>query len=270
MADEQIVEDKVTDEDQGESQVTEDDLRDLKYSSDGVEDSNESDEPDEPTEDESTEDGTEDGKTDDQAEEADSQEEATFVKEFPNIKGDTLEEYVKELEKTQRLSTAEGKRLAEELAKRPSSETEKTDPPIDTSNITDLYVKQEMDDRIRTAYNDFSKKYPQVADQAEYSKFVNEVKVLSNTILESQGRLAKPDELYRKAAAILDWESTQPTAEDKLKDAVRNNSSASKTSSSTKKTSSSKVTEAMIATNRKMYPGKSDAEIREELEPYIQ
>lgn len=258
MEDEQIVKDGVDD-----AEVTEDDLRDLKYGSDEVETSNEEDESNESNENEESEDGEEDGQTDDQTEES---QDSTFVKEFPQIKGDTPEEYAKNLEAAYGQSFAELKRIRDD--KQPK-DNEKT-APIDTSNITDLYVKSEMDERIRVAFADFSKKYPQVSDASEYDKFVNEVKVQSNTILESQGRLATPAELYRRAAIMLDWESTAPTSEEKLKSTVKENSSSSKTTSSTKKASTSKVTEAMIIANRKMYPDKTDAQIREELEPYIQ
>jgi hypothetical protein len=99
--------DPVVDDDK---QVTEEDLRDLKYGNDEVETSKEADETDdtdEPEED-SEEAGDEDGQTDDEAtdesEETDQPESADdsaeYVKEFPQIKGDTLEEYTRNLEKS--------------------------------------------------------------------------------------------------------------------------------------------------------------------------
>lgn len=259
MADEQIVEDKVSDDPVvSDDQVTEDDLRDLKYGSDEVETSNEEDESDESDETEDTEEeGEEDGQTDDQA---------TFTKEFPNIKGDTPEEYAKNLEIAYQNSTAEALRL-KGLTDKPADNAEK--PVVDTSDPVALFMKQKMDEEITTAYTKFADQYPQVKSEPEYAKFTSTVAELSQTILQSQGRLAPPAELYKKAAAILDWQSEVPTPDDKLKDAVRNNTSTSRTSSTTKKTSTSKVTDAMVATNRKMYPNKTDAQIREELEPYV-
>lgn len=263
MDDEQIVEEKVVDDDQP---VTEEDLRNLKYGEDGVETTTVADEPSETTEEAETTEETvseEIGQTEETAE-----EETQFVKQFPQIKGDTPEEYAKNLELAYQNSTAEALRL-KGLTETPAPE-EPLQQPIDTSNITDLYVKQEMDEKIRVAYGDFQKKFPQVNDPTEYAKFTNEVAAFSNTILQSQGRLAPPAELYTKAAVSLGWEPETPSQDDKLKVAVKESASSSKTTSSTKKVSASKVTDAMIAANRKMYPGKTDDEIREELEPYIQ
>lgn len=259
MADEQIVEEEVADNDQP---VTEDDLRDLKYGSEEVETSeNEEDESEETTEEEESEEETdndEDGQTEPQVD---------FVKQFPQIKGDTPEEYAKNLELAYQNSTAEALRL-KGLTEKPVKEEDK--PDITESDPVSLYMKQKMDDEITTTFADFAKLYPQVEDQVEYTKFTSTVAELSNTILQSEKRLASPKELYRKAAVILDWQSQEPTAEDKLKNAVKATASSSKTPGVTKKTAStSRVTDAMIAANRKMYPGKTDAQIREELEPYV-
>src|SRR6266568_1451888 len=104
-------------------------LRKAKYGKDDVENSDEDeDEASETDEsnDESEDASDEDGQTDDEAEDENSEDESTddsdeedsdFVKEFPNIKGNTLEEYAREMEKTLRLSNTEGKRLADELTK---------------------------------------------------------------------------------------------------------------------------------------------------------
>ena len=99
--------------------VTEDDLRKLKEES-IVETSKEGDEVDETNEtnEDSEEAGEEDETSDSQEEDAeeDSQDdsaEATsdFVKEFSNIKGDTPEEYARNLEIAYKNSTAEAIRL---------------------------------------------------------------------------------------------------------------------------------------------------------------
>ena len=247
-----------------DSEVSEQDLRDLKYGNAEVEDSNESDETDETKEEETeTSEETEEESTEEEAK-SDDEEETSFVKEFPNIKGDTPEEYSKNLEIAYKNSTAEFQRLRAEGLKTKPEEAEDTD-----SNVASLYAKQKMDEEIMTAYTDFSKKYPQVNDESEYSKFTNEVATLSSTILSSQKRLASPNELYQKAAVILGWEPNSPTSQDKLDAKVLDTAANSKTNGGKAKVSKSKVTDAMIAANRKMYPNKSDAEIREELEPYV-
>lgn len=266
---------QVVDNAADDSPVTEDDLRNLKYGEDGVETSQEADEPDEADEaEENAEDSTEEGKTDDQAEETEETEdntEVSFVKEFPHIKGDTPEEYAKNLEIAYQNSTKEALRLKGLAETTQGKDEAEDDTTTDVSDVTQLYAKQKMDEEIMSAYTDFSTQYNQVNDPVEYDRFKRKVSVLSRTILEDEKRLAPPAELYRSAAVLLGWESqTAPSEEDKLKAAVKDSAATSKTTSSaTKKKSVSKVTDAMVAANRKMYPNKTDAEIREELEPYV-
>lgn len=287
MADEQIVDENAADD--SATATTEEDLRDLKYPKDDVETSdNEEDEPSEDTdtEDDSEEAGEEDGKTDDSQEEESEEEPPTFVKEFPHIKGDTPEEYARNLEKTKRESDTEGKRLYDENQEL-KRQLGLSGPPDVTPKVADvgetledevelspeaLFMKQELNDRINKAYDAFSKKFPQVQNEAEYAKFSNEVATLSRTIQVSQKRFPSPEELYSKAAVILGWEPADapPTPKDKLDNAVINTGATSKTTSGGKKgATKSKVTDQMVAANRLMYPNKSDAEIRAELEPYV-
>lgn len=259
--DEQIVDEK-------DKPVTEDDLRALKYGDKDVETDKTEDEPAETEEDEETSEETEDeeiGKTEDDVE-GEEESEPTFTKQFPQIKGDTPEEYAKNLEKAYENSTAEAMRL-----KTPAPDVEKKeDDEVDTSNVTSLYAKQQMDKAITAAWTDFQKQYPQTTDPNEYAKFSSTVTTLSNTILQSEKRLAEPRELYDMAAGIMKWQPETPTKEDKLKIAVKDNAASTRSTGSTKPSTKSKVTDAMVSLNRKMYPNKSDAEIRKELEPYVQ
>lgn len=207
------------------------------------------------------------GQTDDQATE-ESTEEPSFVKQVPSIAGDTEEEYRKNLETAYQQSTAEALRL-KGLADAPKTEDGETQE-IDLSDPLRLYAKQKMDEDISKAFSDFSKDYPQVSDQAEYDKFTVEVATISNTIMNSQKRLASPEELYTKAAIILGWEkSSSPDGKEKLSMALKDNGATTKTTSATSTKPKSKVTEAMIAANLLMYPDKTEAQIREELEPYV-
>lgn len=283
------------------TKVTEEDLRKLKYGDEDVDDSDKNQNQDETSEDDEDDDDTEDtgdddGKTDDETEEDDSDEDSEedsddddseFVKEFPNIKGDTLVDYTRNLEATISSSNKEGKRLADENAvlKDRVAALEAGDKGADgkDSKGSDAgaednlspeqgYIRQKMNEEIDKAFGEFRKSYSQVEDAAEYSKFVNEVKILAQTIKQSQNRFASPGELYTKAAAILGWEpSDKVDNKDRLKVALKDKAAVSKTSSSTgKKAPKSKVTDAMIRANRKMYPNKSDEDIRKELEPYVQ
>lgn len=270
MATNAKVEDVVDDD----KPVTEEDLRDLKYPEDGVENSEETDEPTDGDEDKEEPDEP----VGDEPEDEDSDEETSdFVKEFPQIKGDTPEEYAKNLEIAYKNSTAEAMRLAK---KDPVDTTPKEnavgdvdDAEVDALTPTELYVKQQLENDIQTAFNEISDQYSsQVQNDTEYAKFVKTVSTLSKTIYDGEGRLAPPKELYETAAAILKWtpDKPAPTEKDKLNAAIKEGAASGKTSSGGKKGSGkSKVTDQMIMVNRKMYPGKTDAEIREELEPYV-
>jgi hypothetical protein len=254
-------------------QVTDEDLRKLKEDSEvetleGADEAQDTDE----TEEESKETGEEDGKTDDQAEEEEEQSEDSFVKEFINIKGETLEDYARNLEEAYKQSTGEAIRLKGELDKAPKDTEigETSDAEVDLTDPVSLFMKQKMDEEITTAYNDFSKSFPQVQDATEYAKFTNEVATLSQTILQSQKRLASPKELYSKAAVILGWEPDATVDnKDKLNIALKGSASISKTTSATKPKSTSKITDAQVTIAKQMggwTDGKSDAEIRKELE----
>lgn len=267
-----------------DTEVTEDDLRDLKYGPDGVETSQEEDEPtglDEGAEDskEAGDDG-EDKPTED-AEEGDEAEEdsaAEFVKEFPNIKGDTPEEYAKNLEIAYGHSFEELRRIRDEEVAKPATVAKEDDggeeAPGTTQDLSplELWAKQQLDKEITTAYADIVKKYPQaLATSIEYPQFTRTVDALSRTIKQSEGRLASPGELYEMAANILKWSPEDvPDKSERIAAAAKDGAATSKSGSVTKPKSKSKVTDAMISTSRKMYPGKSDDEIRKELEPYVQ
>lgn len=222
---------------------------------------------DEASDDETEDNSAEDGQTGDQT--TDEAEAPSFVKQVPSISGDTEEEYRKNLETAYQQSTAEALRL-KSLADEANSKTDEGEE-IDLSDPLRLYAKQKMDEDISKAFADFSKEYPQVSEVSEYNKFTNEVAALSSTIMTSQRRLASPEELYSKAAIILGW--TKESIEDdkdKLSMALKNNAASSKTTSGTAKpTTKSKVTAAMIEMNQKMYPDKTEDEIRKELEPYV-
>ncbi len=265
--------------------VTEDDLRSLKYSDEEVETSQDEDETsDEDDSDESDEDAVADDEgdqipdSDDEEDELDApaEGESTFVKKFPNIKGDTPEEYARNVEIAYENSTAEALRLkgvaeAPPVSNPPPADAEDEGSFVDTSNPLTLYAQQKMDEDIKIAYGDFKKDYTQVEDKEKYLEFKQGVAALSDTILRLEKRQASPKELYRKTAAMLGWEKTStPSSKEELGMAIKQNGAASKSSPATKPPVRSKVTAEMVAANKKMYPDKTEAEIRKELEPHIQ
>jgi hypothetical protein len=285
-----------------DAQITEETLRrdKEKLEQDGVDsstDDDETDADDDQSDDDSESEGDDDGKTDDETQDDDSEDDSqddsddddsdSFIKEFPNIKGDNVPDYARNLEQAYKNSTAEAIRLKKENDELKAKDTSIGDDSSDSSDdsgetgdkpkpITDptqLYMKQKMDEEIVAAYTDFSKDYDQVDDPEQYNKFVATVGQLSKTILDSEKRVASPRELYSKSAVILGWQPNKkaPTKDEKAKIALKGRIGTSKGSSGPKKPGSkSKVTEEMLAVNRKMYPGKTDAQIREELEPHVQ
>lgn len=145
----------------------------------------------------------------------------------------------------------------------PVIETPKTD-----LTASELYIKQKQDEEIATAFADVTEKYPQVKDPEEYKKFTDMANTFGKTILDAQGRLATPAELYSKTVIALGWTDD---SKEKLGAALKDGAGSPRISSGAGQgPQTSKVTDAMILANRKMYPGKTDAEIREELEPHVQ
>lgn len=209
----------------------------------------------------------EDGKTDDQADKS-VETDSEFVKEFPNIKGDTLEEYQRNLEIAYRNSTSEALRLKglAEAKPEPEEENEEESP----SDPRLLYLDQMLQKDITDSFNEFSKHYPQTKDPEEYEKFQTEAANMSQYIMQTQKRVAPASELYSKVAVILDWKpETVVDDKDKLDSALKDRASQSKTTSATKPKSTSKITDAEIQIAKSMggwTDGKSDAEIRKELE----
>lgn len=195
--------------------------------------------------------------------------ETTFTKLVPSIAGDNLEDHAKKLAEAYQASTAEALRLKAELEKgqAPAAETPVT--PTTTLTPEQLYINTKIKEESDAAYAELAKNYPQATDAEEYKKFTHNAQILGKTITEAEGRLPSPKELYAKTAVLLGW-TAQDNAE-KLAAAVKDGASSPQVSSGAPApTPKSKVTDAMIIANRKMYPGKTDAEIREELEPYIE
>lgn len=252
-------------------EVTEEDLKKLKEDSkvepekaDEIQSTEESDEESEETD---TEEETEEESQDESDEDS-----SEFVKEFPNIKGDTPEEYARNLEIAYQNSTAEALRQ-KALAEAKPEVTEVGEDSEETGPIDPrlLYLDQMLQKDITDSFNTFSKQFPQTKDPEEYAKFQTEASNLSQYIITTQKRVAPASELYSKVAAILGWQPEVQTADnqDKLKVALKDSASSSKTTSATKPKTTSKITDAQVSIAKQMggwTDGKSDAEIRKELE----
>lgn len=212
---------------------------------------------------------------DDEDEDKDAQ---TFTKKYQNIKGETPEEYAKNLEVALDNSTGEFHKLRErekenakivEQAKRIIAEGKTKDKDAKAEFDLDAHptiqrLKAREQQEINEAFAKFKEDYPQVADVEEFKKFEIAVAHSGNLIRDLEGREPSLDEMFDKAAENLGWKEV-----DKVALATKDAGASGKTNSKTKSTSSqSKVSDAQIKVARGLFPGKSDAEIRKELEEY--
>lgn len=168
-------------------------------------------------------------------------------------------------------STTEALRLKKENDEFKANQTPPptVEPAGEELTPDQLYIRQKRDEEISTAFSKIQKNYPQVQDKPEYDKFKVMAATVGKNIVDAEKRLPSPTEVYDKTVILLGW--TKDDSKEQLGAALKDGAASPRTSSGAPTPSStSKVTDAMIVANRKMYPDKSDAEIREELEPHIQ
>jgi hypothetical protein len=243
MADEQIVDDE---------KVTDEDLANLKAEDDAKKGVESALAQDEPSEESPKLDEEEKSEMPPEPEE----EKPTFAKEFPNIKGDTPEEYARSLEEAYKNSSSEAIRLKQEL------ETKPEPPETDVSTHPAVqYAESMMQNEVNSAFEKFSGDYPQVRDMDTFEKFRKAVGGVSDAFRQAEGRTPTFEEAYYKTAELLGWQK-----EDKLGAAAKGAAASPKTNSATKSAPKSTVTDKQLEVGRHMFPGKTDSEIRKELE----
>lgn len=212
---------------------------------------------------------------------------STFTKQFPNLKGESPEEYSKELETAYVNSTNEALRLKKELddnrtaieeAKRiiaTQANPAQGTPPANPSALeisTDpnvQYAKQLRDKDMVSAFDDFTKQYPQAREAAEFEKF----SAASNGVAlgyqaSHNGLQPSFPELYAGIAAVLGWQPITVTSKKDaaIKDAA---SSSQVTSSAVAPGRRPKVTDAQVDAYLKMFTTKSRADAIKELSEVV-
>lgn len=201
---------------------------------------------------------------------AKAEPDATLTIDVPAESEKDLEWYKKAYEN----STTEALRLKGELDKAtPVSEPPVIQAPADPANLDPdkLYLEHLRTKDIATVWTKLVGEYPQLADPQgdTYKRFVQRSTIMGKTILEDEKRYVEPSELYPMVISSLGLNKGDD--QEKLAAALKDGAASPRTSSgSPSQGTQSKVTDAMMAMNRKMYPNKTDAEIREELEPYVQ
>lgn len=245
------------------------------------EDIDQSNEDDSQDEDESNED-SEDSEDDDDSEEDDSdddsedddEEESEFKKAFSNIKGDSPEEYIPNLEDAYRKSTTEGKRLSGEnkelqgridainaaVAKNPdlakaimeATEEGATPPTVDAGV---LKARQDYEEKIATDLTTFMDEHQTLAnDEKLVDEFMDNVAILGERA-RKEGKILDPMTAYKKAYGMMEIDDSADK-NDKLVEAAKGSASKPKAKAAAKpkaKTSSKgSLTPEQIAYGKKM------------------
>lgn len=230
---------------------------------------------DETVEDEST--STETAEEGDTSEDEESSE-STFDKRFTQFKGETVEEYVKNLEQGYDNSSKEALRLkkqldelrGEKLSAVANAESDKKDgseTKHEPQSMTDLWVSQEMKRRHVEQYQDFASKHPEVDEDDElFERLDSETGKYMDYVYKTQGRIPDLGESLNWAWGIVKPEDSKDTKEEKVVTAVKNAGSASKSKSPAREQAKPKFSDQQIEMAKKIDQSlrdKSRAEIEE-------
>lgn len=204
------------------------------------------------------EDKDEEDDSQDEDEDSDDEDESKFEKAFSQIKGDTPEEYAKNLEEAYRKSSQEGKlnyqkakeaqeridRIAAAVAKNPDlakaineASDNEDNPTIDPAVS---YARQQMESKMESDYHKFAEKHPEIdSDPALQAKVLDEVKIFGDAA-RKKGKILGMDDALNKAwiSLGLDKEDSQDDVVNKAKETA----SKPKTNPGNKKQSGKKPT----------------------------
>jgi len=219
-------------------------------------------------------------------EEEPEEPDSTFTKQFPNLKGETPEEYLPELEKAYDNSFKEALRLNKELkdnaaiveqAKQIVANAEKpadpANPPVNPAlaaideHPAIQYAKAKQTEDMLADFDDFKKQYPQATDQQNFDALTKASDGINLALTSTLGRKPTYKELFPAIARSLGW---QPT--DVKKDAtIRENASSGRTqgSQSPATTKPAKVSDNQVDAYMKMFTSKTREEAIKELSEVV-
>lgn len=205
----------------------------------------------------------------------------SFTKQFPNLKGESWDEYGPNLEQAYDNSFKEGLRLQKELdearkviANLPAIQeagTSKNGTSQDaTSDFTQLpeiqYIKAIQQRDMRSAFDTFAEAYPQVRETDNFTKFRDAATPIGQVFMATEGREPTYDELFPRIAQYFGW---QPAEEDGRRgQALKENLSTGGMSAGPSKPPARgpKVSEAQVDAYLKMFPAKNRADAVKELQ----
>lgn len=208
-------------------------------------------------------------------------ESPAFTKKFPNLKGDTPEEYVPHLEQAYQNSFTEALRLKKDLDEatrklaqapppQPPGKEPETPPAVEGyDQLPEVqYIKAIQQRDMKTAFDTFAQKYPQVKDEQSFTQFRNAADPLGQAFFVTEGRQPTYDELFPRIAAYLGWQTTEAagTAGQTIKESL---STVQANSATVPKPRQPRVTDAQVDAYLKMYPNKNRADVVKELSEAI-
>lgn len=275
--------DSTVDEELEDSELDVDDESQDEIDEEETDESDSEEETDETDDEDESEDDDDDESEDDEEEDEDDQ--PKFEKRYTQIKGDTPQEYIKNLEKTYKNSTDEALRLkgerdtlqrrvdqmAEVIAKNPEIAEQiqdTTQNPLVAPEL--LHARQTMEDQMRTEFAEFTEEHPELATDSDLqAKVLKRLKVLGDASRNDDGRI-----LGMREGLDMAWISlglNKGNDEETVRLKAKENASRSKTSGGGKKApKGAKVefSEAQIATGMNMGLGKTRKEVIEKLKKY--
>lgn len=240
----------------------------------------------EPEAEETEEPESEEEKPQEEEEEPAKPADSTFTKQFPNLKGETPEEYLPELEKAYDNSFKEALRLnqiikdnaetvkqAEAIvaqANKPIKQNpEATPQPSLDEHPAIQYAKAKQTEDMLAAFDEFKKSYPQATEQQSFDMLTKASDGIQAALTASLGRAPTYHELFPAIAGSLGW---QPVASDaKKNNAIKENTASSRTpgSQSPARPKPSKVSDAQVDAYMKMFTSKTREEAVKELSEVV-
>lgn len=246
-----------------------------------------------PDTEEPEEESSEEEKPEEDEAEPEKSVDSSFTKQFPNLKGDTPEEYVPELEKAYDNSFKEALRLNQiikdqeavvaqaraiiESQGNPNPATTPQNPatPVSVNPLTAIdehpaikYAKQKQTEDMLSAFDVFKKDYPQATEQQSFETFTKASDGVNLALTNSLGRAPTYPELFKGIAGSLGWQPLKATA--RRDAAIKENASSSRVVSGTApKRKTPRVPDAAVDAYMKMYTFKTREEAVKELSEVV-
>lgn len=196
--------------------------------------------PDEPEE-------TEEDTTDDDEEEPDQPE---FQKRFTQLKGDTPDEYIKNLEEAYAESGKEAVKLAREVRELKTPDKEETKVESVETNPAILWAQSQMQQTWQKEWDTFTQDHPEVNEKdpsydAKLADDLNEqLIIVRDVILKKENRQVGMSEGLTKAWRLLDMEDN---SKERVAMAAKDVAGQGRASSSKTKEAKPKFSDAQIA-----------------------